>query len=227
MARTDTPQGSTGTATGGGTRERLIDTTQRLLWAHGYAGVSVDRICKEAGVKKGSFYHFFPSKEDLVLAALDALWEIASTGIYAKAFDKALHPLERLNRFAELTYGYHVNMVRGGEWRAEQGCPFGNVGAEGGADDVRIRARVRRLYEQEVACFEGALADAVAAGAIPAQDVTVAARRLVALQSGLFNHAKVYDDVAWLLQFIPAAARLIGAPVRDGRLLVPAAGGAG
>ena len=74
MARTDTHKTPTAA---GGTRERLIDTTQRLLWSDGYAGVSVDRICKEAGVKKGSFYHFFPSKEDLVLEALDALWRMA------------------------------------------------------------------------------------------------------------------------------------------------------
>lgn len=219
MARTDTNQTPTAA---GGTRERLIDTTQRLLWSDGYAGVSVDRICKEAGVKKGSFYHFFPSKEDLVLAALDALWAAAQAGLYGSAFDKGLHPLERLNRFAELNHGYHVDMLKGGQWQAEQGCPFGNVGAEAGADDVRIRNKVHQLYEEEAVYFERALADAVAAGAIPAQDVTAAARQLVALQSGLFHHAKVYNDAAWLLQFIPAAARLIGAPVRDGRFLVPA-----
>lgn len=206
----------------GGTRERLIDTTQRLLWAHGYGGVSVDRICKEAGVRKGSFYHFFPSKEDLVLEALNALWAAARAGVYGSAFDRALHPLERLNRFAELNYKYHVEMLRGGQWQAEQGCPFGNVGAEIGADDVRIRAKVHELYEAEVVYFQQTLADAVAAGAIPAQDVGAAARRLVALQTGLFTHAKVYDDAAWLLEFIPAAASLVGAPVRDGRFLVPA-----
>jgi len=221
MARTGNQKQANGG--GGGTRERLIDTTQRLLWADGYAGVSVDRICKDAGVKKGSFYHFFPSKEDLVLAALDALWAAAQAGLYGNAFDLRLHPLERLNRFAELNYGYHVEMLKGGQWRAEQGCPFGNVGAEIGADDVRIRAKVRALYEAEVVYFQKTLADAVAAGAIPAQDVTAAARQLVALQTGLYTHAKVYDDAAWLLQFIPAAARLIGAPVRDGRFLVPEA----
>lgn len=204
-----------------GTRERLIDTAQRLLWSDGYVGVSVDRICKEAGVKKGSFYHFFPSKEDLVLTALDALWAAARAGIYASAFDRTLHPLERLNRFAELTHEYHADMLRGGQWRAEQGCPFGNVGAEIGADDERIRAKVHELYEAEAVYFQQTLADAVAAGAVPAQDVTAAARRLVALQTGLFTHAKVYNDAGWLLQFIPAAARLIGAPVRDGRFLVP------
>lgn len=205
----------------GDTRARLVETTQRLLWADGYAGASVERICKAAGVNKGSFYHFFPSKEDLVLAALDGIWAEASAGLYSKAFDSALHPLERFNRLIELTHAHHVAMLEGGEWRAELGCPFGNAGAESGTDDVRIRAKVRELYEKEATYFEGALADAVAAGAIPPQDVAEAARRLVALQSGLFIHAKVYGDAGWLLQFPPAAARLIGAAVKDGRLMVP------
>lgn len=205
----------------GDTRQRLIDTATRLLWADGYAGMSVDRICKAAGVNKGSFYHFFPSKEDLVLAALDAIWAMASEGIYREAFDRSLHPLERFNRLSTLTHAYHVQMLEGGEWKAEQGCPFGNAGAESGADDVRILRKVRELYGAEEAFFERALADAVAMGAIPAQDVTAAARQLVALLSGLFTHAKVFNDADWLLQFVPAAARLIGAPVRDGRFLVP------
>jgi len=205
----------------GGTRERLIDVAQRLLWADGYTGVSVDRICREAGVNKGSFYHFFPSKEDLVLAALDAIWTMAEAGVYAQAFDRAYHPLERFNRLMELTHRNHVDMIQGGEWRAEQGCPFGNAGAESGVDDVRIRDKVRELYDKEVAIFERTLADAVTAGAVPAQDVATAARQMVALQNGLFTHAKVYNDADWLLLFMPAAARLIGAPVRDGRFLVP------
>jgi len=146
---------------------------------------------------------------------------MAEAGVYAQAFDRAYHPLERFNRLMELTHRNHVDMIQGGEWRAEQGCPFGNAGAESGVDDVRIRDKVRELYDKEVAIFERTLADAVTAGAVPAQDVATAARRMVALQNGLFTHAKVYNDADWLLLFMPAAARLIGAPVRDGRFLVP------
>jgi len=55
-------------------RERLIQATIELIWVEGYGAVTVDSICERANVKKGSFYHFFAAKEDLVLAALDAHW---------------------------------------------------------------------------------------------------------------------------------------------------------
>ena len=56
------------------TRQRLLDTAEKLFYARSYEDVGVQEICREAGVKKGSFYHFFPSKRDLTLAILDDSW---------------------------------------------------------------------------------------------------------------------------------------------------------
>ena len=56
------------------TKQRLLDTAQKLFYARSYEDVGVQEICQEAGVKKGSFYHFFPSKRDLTLAILDELF---------------------------------------------------------------------------------------------------------------------------------------------------------
>lgn len=53
------------------TRQKLIDTALELMWTNSYGTVSVDDICKAADVKKGSFYHFFPSKVDLSIAAME------------------------------------------------------------------------------------------------------------------------------------------------------------
>jgi TetR/AcrR family transcriptional repressor of nem operon len=57
------------------TRDRLIDGAAVLLHTQAYRGVGVKALCEAAGVRKGSFYHFFASKEDLTLAALDRSWE--------------------------------------------------------------------------------------------------------------------------------------------------------
>ena len=47
-------------------RERLIATAIELIRARSYESVGVDALCNHAQVKKGSFYHFFPSKQDLM-----------------------------------------------------------------------------------------------------------------------------------------------------------------
>lgn len=219
MAKTATTKAST--RRGADTRQRLIETTLSLLWQYSYAGVGVDRICKEAGVNKGSFYHFFPSKEDLVIAALQFGWRASADGLYAEAFDRRLHPLDRFNQLADLTYSHHRGMKEAAEWKAEQGCPFGNVGAETGVDDQRVRDAVHAIYEAEATFFEGALADAVAMGAIPPCDVADTARWMVAWQTGLLTHAKVYNDAGWLRQLVPGWGRLIGGPVERGWFVVP------
>ena len=53
----------------------LLDTARRLWWERGFDEVSVSEICQEVGVAKGTFYFYFPKKEDLLieigLASLD------------------------------------------------------------------------------------------------------------------------------------------------------------
>jgi AcrR family transcriptional regulator len=53
-------------------RERLLETAARLFYAEGIHAVGVDRLVREAGVTRATFYRHFPSKEDLVEAYLRA-----------------------------------------------------------------------------------------------------------------------------------------------------------
>ena len=50
------------------TREKLLDITFEEVYIHGYTATSVDTILKKAGIPKGSMYHHFKSKKELVLA---------------------------------------------------------------------------------------------------------------------------------------------------------------
>lgn len=47
------------------TREKLIAAATELMRRHGYTATTVDRICEEAGVTKGAFFHYFKSKEEI------------------------------------------------------------------------------------------------------------------------------------------------------------------
>ncbi len=57
------------------TPERIVEAATSLLWRHGYHAVSVDHICREAQILKGSFYHVFPSKAEWLLVVLRRVWE--------------------------------------------------------------------------------------------------------------------------------------------------------
>jgi AcrR family transcriptional regulator len=53
-----------------GTRQRIVETAERLFYSEGIRAVGIDRIIAEAEVAKMSLYNHFPSKDDLILAVL-------------------------------------------------------------------------------------------------------------------------------------------------------------
>jgi len=53
------------------TRDKLLDITFEEVYIHGYAATSVDAILKKTQVPKGSMYHHFKSKKELVLAMVE------------------------------------------------------------------------------------------------------------------------------------------------------------
>src|ERR1700679_2127810 len=55
---------------GDDTRERLVMTALRLFGEKGYESTSVDDVLKAAKANSGSLYHFFPTKQDLLLEVL-------------------------------------------------------------------------------------------------------------------------------------------------------------
>ena len=56
------------------TRQRIIDCGLERFLAEGYAGTTVDQIAEAAGICRRSFFHYFKSKDDLILAWLDGAW---------------------------------------------------------------------------------------------------------------------------------------------------------
>jgi TetR/AcrR family transcriptional repressor of nem operon len=52
------------------TREKILDVVFELVYIHGYNGTSMSMILKECGIPKGSLYHHFKSKKDMVLAVI-------------------------------------------------------------------------------------------------------------------------------------------------------------
>ena len=63
-------------------RRQLIDGVIASIDAHGFAGTTVARICRHAGVSSGLAHHYFDGKDDLLYAALlDLLGELRRSGL--------------------------------------------------------------------------------------------------------------------------------------------------
>jgi AcrR family transcriptional regulator len=53
----------------------LLSTAKRLFWKHGIRRVSIEEICREAGVSKMTFYRFFPNKIELAKTMLEGIFD--------------------------------------------------------------------------------------------------------------------------------------------------------
>src|ERR1700761_529037 len=77
-------------------KTKLLDAAMTVIRSKGYTATTVDDICAEAGVTKGSFFHHFKSKEELALSAADHFSQMAA-GIFGSApYRSAKDPAERV-----------------------------------------------------------------------------------------------------------------------------------
>lgn len=88
------------------TKQRVIDAAVRLMLRQGFAATSVDQICAEAGLTKGSFFHHFESKEAVGKAAVE-WWGRMGASMYSAAWDDPEgDPLERVHRMLDIMSGF-------------------------------------------------------------------------------------------------------------------------
>jgi TetR/AcrR family transcriptional regulator, transcriptional repressor for nem operon len=93
-----------------GPRRKLLDATLHVVRAQGYAGASVDDICREAGVTKGSFFHHFKSKDELAVAATEH-WTGVTSNLFAGAPYQAIaDPRERVLAYID----FRASLIQGG-----------------------------------------------------------------------------------------------------------------
>jgi TetR/AcrR family transcriptional repressor of nem operon len=186
-------------------RERLVQATIDLLWTESYGAVSVDAICERAGVKKGSFYHFFKSKDELVIAALDAHWE-ARQPTLEKLFAPTRPPLDRLRAYFESVNERQMELAK--KFGRPPGCFYCKLGIEV-SQQTEIGKKVQSIMAAYVAYYEGALRGVAAEGHAIA-DIPAKARALFAFMEGVLTQARIQDDYEIMKNLGKSAFEFLG-----------------
>jgi len=193
-------------------REKLIDSAFRLWFRRSYAGVGVTEICEDAGVQKGSFYHFFPSKTDLAVAVVDDVWRRFREDVEPLFHDDGgTPPLQRLERLVEHNYRFAVDNKAdtGHVW----GCPIGNLAVELSTQEEPLRARLSEFFADWAAVFARLLDEAVADGDLPPHDTGAAGKALLAYVQGLSVLTKTGNDPELYRTIGPTIEAIARAPV--------------
>ena len=179
-----------------------------LMWDNSYGSVSVDDICKRAGINKGSFYHFFPSKADLVVAAYEEHWKMKRT-IMDRIFSPLTPPLERIHNMCQLIYA--DQQEKAGKYGHVCGCPYASVGSEVATLDEKIRVKSEQLMNSSRKYLETAIADAIREGSVAVKDPVTASLTLQSLLMGMLVEARVQNDLKVLENLEATIMDFIGA----------------
>lgn len=140
--------------TAGDTQERILEAASRLFHEQGFHATGVATILREADVNSGSLYHFFPSKEDLLLGVLRRYVERLRPEVTDPAEASSGDPIGRV--FALLA-GYRAGLEFTG---CAMGCPIGNLALELSDNHPDIRALIDRNFENWVDVVAGWLDEA-------------------------------------------------------------------
>jgi TetR/AcrR family transcriptional regulator, transcriptional repressor for nem operon len=122
------------------TRDRLLAAGTELFAAKGYQSTSIADLLHHAGVHSGSFYHFFPTKQDLLLAVLKAYCDGIEAMLLAPAWDGIDDPIARV--FALL--GAYRRALEASS--CVYGCPIGSLALELHEPDPPVRELLSRNF---------------------------------------------------------------------------------
>lgn len=122
-------------------RDKLLAAAQELMLERGYNATTVDEICNHAGVSKGSFYHFFDSKEELGLATLDAYYNQGIARLMSGPFTREEDRTQKLFGFLKQTEK-HAEELWG------QGCLLSTFAVDLAETHPLIRQRVAEQFDR-------------------------------------------------------------------------------
>ena len=172
------------------TRTRLILSAMKLFAEKGYGSTSVQDILREAGANAGSLYHVFATKQDLLVAVLEAYRDGIEPMLLAPAWQGVDDPIARI--FALLA-AYRAMLA---ETDCLYGCPIGSLALElHEADPV-----VRELLAVNFANWAGAIERCLEAAGdrLPADlDRRALAEFVLTTMEGGVMQARTHRDVGY------------------------------
>lgn len=136
------------------TRDRLVHAAMRLFHEKGYQSTSIADVLREADANAGSMYHFFPTKQDLLLAVLDRYRTGIHPMLLGPAWAGVEDPVERI--FALLAR--YRDLLEASD--CFYGCPIGSLALELHEPDPPVRELLAANFDAWTAAIEGCLAGA-------------------------------------------------------------------
>jgi TetR/AcrR family transcriptional repressor of nem operon len=179
------------------TRSDIIRIGTDAIARQGFNATGIDTVLKLAGVPKGSFYHYFASKEEFGLAVIDRFAGLFDQRLDAFLGDEEVTPLNRIRNFME------SGLARLTQNHCTKGCLIGNLGQELADQNERFRERLDEIFQGWKERFAACLTEARKRGELAqAMDPGVVAGVVLSGWEGAILRAKVMKSPQPVRDFI-------------------------
>ena len=195
------------------TRSRLLESARKLFLEKGYGSTSIADILREAQANSGSLYHFFPAKQDLLLAVLETYLDGIRPLLLEPAWKGVDDPLERV--FALLAL-YRELLVASD---FTYGCPIGSLALELHEPDPAVRERLAANFAAWIDAVRQCLEDAGLAAGTDARQLAVLVLGVMegaVMQARTFRSPEPFDACIRQLRLLLRSSYPMPSPAQEG-----------
>ena len=170
------------------TRQRIVEAASELFWLKGYGSTSIADILSRSQVNSGSLYHFFPGKQDVLIAVLESYRDNIGPMLIDPAWEGVSDPIERI--FALLAR-YRWLIV---ETDCQYGCPIGSLALELHEADPAVRDLLAENFRNWTNAIAGCL-DSASDRLPPGTDMQAMAELVLTVMEGGVMQSRTFRSV--------------------------------
>ncbi len=178
-------------------KDDIVQVGLDIILSKGFSATGVEAILKQANVPKGSFYNFFPSKEEFGLAIIDKYVAEVGENFHTIFTDESLPPLERVKK----SFESRISRFEG--YDCTKGCLIGNLSLELSDQYESVRKRLEQALQGWAMTVSRLLLQAQKEKTIPEDlDPEMLAENLISAFQGALLRSKVKKSSDPLKNFI-------------------------
>lgn len=172
------------------TRSKIVEAAMELFWQKGYGSTSIADILSRTQLNSGSLYHFFPGKQDVLIAVLEAYRDGIDAMLLQPAWGDEPDPVGRVFKLLALYRGLIL------ETDCTYGCPIGSLALELHEADPVVRERLAQNFVNWVSAVRGCYEQA-ADRFRPGTDFQALAEFTLTVMEGGVMQARTHRDVGY------------------------------
>jgi TetR/AcrR family transcriptional regulator, transcriptional repressor for nem operon len=190
-------------------RQRLLAAAAHFFLNGSYHGVGIAEICAAASVQKGTFYHFFPSKTDLLLAVIERRVEDIEQSITRIAAGKVPAARKIVQLFTVTQQNTSDMLADTARDALPPGYFLGNIILELASSNPPVQAAAKNAFNRWIKAIEHIIVQLVTEEHLHNLDTKDAAEAVLGLVQGGAVMSSAYSEPRKMRAFGTLALTLL------------------